>query len=450
MKKFFLPLLAFACLLTQAAKAQTADAQRAAKADSTLQAYANKKMFNGSVLIAKGGKILLSKGYGTANFSENIPNTPTTKFKLASVSKQFTAMCILILQEKGKLSTDDKLSKYIADYPQGDKITIHHLLTHTSGIVNFTSLPLFDSVVTRPQTLEQEMGYFKNLPLEFDPGTKHKYSNSGYLLLTYIIEKASGQKYGDFIKENIFMPLGMKNSGLYNNREVLKNLALGYTEGETGVENAPYIDMSIPAGAGALYSTVEDMYLWDRALYSEKLVKKASLEKMFTPFIDNYAYGWMIDNFKGHKWIFHNGGIQGFSTAMNRFPDDDLCIVILRNIDNQVFFSANKIVRSIMFNEKYDLPVERKIANIDKKIYPKLVGDYELMPGFVMSVTTENGRLYTQATGQSSLEIFPENEYKYFTKVVDAQIEFKADEKGNIASFTLFQGGQVMPAKRIK
>jgi len=449
MKNIFFGIFTGLTFFAAVSQTQT-DKERAAKADSILQVYANKNMFTGSVLIAKSGKVLLSKGYGMANYSDNIPNTPTTKFKLASVSKQFTAMCIMMLQEKGKLKVEDKLSKFISDYPKGDSITVHHLLTHTSGIPDFTSLPVFDSIMTRPLTLDQEIAYFKKLPLDFSPGAKHQYSNSGYLLLTYIIEKTSGKKYGEFVQENIFAPLGMKNSGLYNNREILKNVALGYGERDGVFLNAEYIDMSIPSGAGALYSTVEDMYLWDRAWYSEKLVKKSTLDKMVVPFKDNYAYGWMVDEFKGHKWIFHTGGIQGFTTVMNRFPDDEMCIVVLKNVDSQMFFPANKTVRAIMFGEKFELPAERKIAAINTNVYKTLVGEYELMPGFIMTVTTEAGKIFAQATGQAKLELYPEAEYKYFSKAVDAQFEFSKDQKGNVASFTLFQGGQKIPAKKIK
>lgn len=448
MKKNLLLLLLFGFILS---KAQLSDEQKIKRIDSILQVYTNKNQFNGSVLIAKKGKTLLSKGYGFANFSYDIKNTPSTKFKLASVSKQFTAMAIMILQETGKLTTEDKLSKFISDYPNGDKITIHHLLTHTSGIPNVTSLPLFDSVMTRPHTLEQLIAYTKFKALEFEPGSKFSYSNSGYILLSFIIEKASGKPYGEFMKEKIFSPLGMKNSGLYNNDEVLKNFAVGYHQKENGeVEHAPYIDMSIPSGAGALYSSVEDLFIWDQALYSEKLIKKSSMEKFLTPFKDGYAYGFRIDTIAGRKWISHSGGIEGFNTIVNRFPEDELYITILKNIDNQSFFPANRICRSIMLNQKYELPVERKVATVDRKIYDLLVGDYELQPGFVISITLSEGKLFSQATNQNKLELFPESEYKYFIKVVDAVLEFNKDEKGKIISLTLHQGGMHMPGKKIK
>ena len=275
-----LPVLTL-LLFVNSAFAQT-DVQKAAKIDSILQIYTQKNMFCGSVMVSKKGKMLLNKGYGMANYNYDVPNSNLTKFKLASVSKQFTAMLIMILEERGKLSTDDKLSKYIPDYPQGDKVTIHNLLTHTSGIPDFTRLPIFDSIMTQQFTLEQEIKLFKDKKFDFEPGTKYQYSNSGYLLLTYIIEKASGKSYGDFVQESIFVPLGMKNSGLYDNKEVLKNVACGYTSNDGKLENVQYIDMSIPAGAGALYSTIDDMFLWDQSWYTEKLVKSKHGKNAYT------------------------------------------------------------------------------------------------------------------------------------------------------------------------
>ena len=200
-------LFILTCLLFIAVseiKAQS-DESKAKKIDSLFTVYSEKNMFSGSLLIAKKGKVLLSKGYGKANYSFDIPNTAQTKFKLASVSKQFTATAIIKLAEQGKLSTEDKLTKYINDYPNGDKITIHHLLSHTSGVVNFTSLPVYDSIMTKPHTMEQLIGYFKNKPLDFEPGTKFSYSNSGYVLLCNIMEKDSGRTLAGYIADNFFI-----------------------------------------------------------------------------------------------------------------------------------------------------------------------------------------------------------------------------------------------------
>jgi CubicO group peptidase (beta-lactamase class C family) len=449
MKKILF-FLAFA-LSISAVNAQSAeDKKTAARLDSILSAYTKKNMFNGSVLVAKNGKVLLKKGYGFANFTYDVPNQPDTKFKLASVSKQFTAMAIMILEEQGKLSVNDPINKFIPDYPNGDKITLHHLLNHSSGIQSITSLPVFDSIKLLPHTIEKLISYFKTLPLEFEPGKKFNYSNSGYILLTHIIEKTSGVSYDAFVTKNIFEKLGMKNSGYCYTNAVIKNLAEGYNQTSDGFHKAPYIDMSIPAGAGALYSTVEDLYLWDRALYTEKLVKKTTLEKILTPSADGLGYGWFIDSYKGHKWIFHNGGIEGFATAINRFTDDDMYIIMLKNVDNQKYFSANKIARQVMYNDKFELPAERKEMKVDPAIFKKLTGQFELQPGFIFTVTDNDGKLFVQASGQPQLQLFAESEWKYFAKEVNASIEFVKGENGNAASLVLIQNGQQMPGKRIQ
>lgn len=447
MKKILLTLSLFAiCII---ASAQT-DQQRVSKIDSIFEVYTQKNMFSGSVSISRKGTVLLSKGYGMANYSYDVPNTPQTKFKLASVSKQFTAMAIMILQEQGKLSTDDKLAKFIPDYPNGDKISIHHLLTHTSGVHSFTSDGYYDSIMVHPHTLTKIISYFKNTKLDFEPGEKFSYSNSGYILLSYIIEKVSGKAYSEFLTSQIFEPLGMKNSGVFVGDKLVKNLAGGYTKGDTGLENAPYIDMSVPAGAGGLYSTVEDLQIWDRAFYGEKLVKKATIDKIVTPFKNKYAYGWKVDEYAAHSLITHSGGIEGFNTVISRFPQDELCVVILKNVDNYSAFNAGKICNAILFDQKYELPVDRVAAKIDKAIGQKLCGDYEFEPGFVLTVTLEADRMFAQATGQPKLEIFCENNYYYFCKDVNAQFEFLKDKKGNINMLTLFQNGNKMPAKKIK
>jgi CubicO group peptidase (beta-lactamase class C family) len=270
------------------------------------------------------------------------------------------------------------------------------------------------------------------------------------MLLTYIIEKVSGQEFGEFLKSNIFTPLGMKNSGLWHSREVIKNAAVGYSIEDNKPEEVRYIDMSIPSGAGAIYSTVEDMYLWDRSFYNEKLVKKKTIEKMTTPFKDNYAYGLKVEDYAGHKLITHSGGIEGFATITYHFPDEELYIVILKNVDNQKLLPAHKISRAVMYGQKFDLPKERQVADVNKKVFDRLVGDYEFQPGFVLTISTNEGKIFAQATGQPRIEIYPEAEYKYFAKAVDAQMEFAKDEKGNTTTLTLLQGGAKMPAKKIK
>jgi len=437
----FLPFLFFTACATQNLES---------KVDEYINAHLKLQKFSGSILIAQKGKILLSKGYGMANYELDVPNTPQMKFLLGSITKQFTSMAVMQLQEKGLLSVDDSLKKYIPDYPDGDKITVHHLLTHTSGIPNFTSFPEYTKTMMLASPVEETVERFKNKELEFTPGEKFSYSNSGYILLGYIIEKVSQKPYEVYLKENILQPLNLEDTGYGHYEPILEKRAAGYSWGKDHLVNASYLDMSIPHGAGALYSTVEDLYLWDRALYTEKLVSKNSLDKIFTPFKDNYGYGWGISELFGHKRISHGGGINGFTTDISRYPDDDVCIIVLSNFDHSSTGKISQDLAAIVFGEKYEFPKERKEVKVDPKIYEAYVGQYELKPNFIITITKENDRLFAQATGQPKAEIYPESEIKFFLKAVDAQLTFIKDDKGEVTQLILHQGGKDQPAKKVK
>ena len=378
------------------------------KVDEYIGAYLKMRQFSGSILIARDGEILLKKGYGMANYEHDVPNTPETKFRLGSITKQFTSTAIMQLQEKGLLNVNDPIKKYITDYPNGEKITIRHLLTHTSGIPSFTSFPDYRETMMLLSPVEKTIERFKDKPLEFTPGEKYKYSNSGYILLGYIVEKVSKKPYEEYLKENIFQPLNMTNTGYDHHSPLMRHRASGYSLSSDGLINAPYIDMSIPHGAGALYSTIEDLYIWDRTLYTEKLVSKSSLDKIFTPFKENYGYGWQITESFNHKHISHGGGINGFSTYISRYVDDDVCIIVLSNFERSPTQRISKDIAAIVFEEKYELPEERKAIKIDPKIYDAYVGQYEFSPEFIAEITKENDRLFTQAPGRHKYEIFPE------------------------------------------
>lgn len=298
---------------------------------------AKKNDFSGSVLAARGGKILLEKGYGKANIELDVPNAANTKFRLGSITKQFTATSILQLAAQGKLNVDDPVSKYVENSPAAWKeITIHNLLTHTSGIPNFTNFPDYQKTMREPVTPEELVARFKDRPLDFPPGSKFSYSNSGYEVLGLILEKVSGEKYEDYVKKHIFDPLDMQDSGYDHDSTILKHRAAGYERSKDGkLHNAAYIDMSIPYSAGSLYSTVEDLYRWDRALYTDKVLAGAWREKMFTPFLNGYAYGWTVKGSGADKTIAHSGGVNGFSTFIARYPNQDACIIVLTNLTNR-------------------------------------------------------------------------------------------------------------------
>src|SRR6266536_114802 len=302
---------------------------KAAKIDEVMTAAHKYRLFNGSALVAENGKVIYKKGLGLANMEWNIPNTPETRFRLGSITKQFTAALILQLVEQEKLKLDGKLSDYLSDYRKdiGEKVTIHQLLNHTSGIPSYTGLPgFFNDVSRNPYTVSDFVKRYASNNLEFESGSKFSYNNSGYFLHGAIVEKVTGQSYEQVLKEKILDPLGMKNTGYDHHDTLIEKRASGYQKTPDGYMNASYLDMSIPYAAGSLYSTVEDLYLWDQALYTDRVVSAASKDLMFKPNLSDYAYGWVVTKVKlgngtdSVSKIAHGGGINGFNTVIVRFP----------------------------------------------------------------------------------------------------------------------------------
>ncbi len=333
---------------------------KAEKIDKLLTGYFDKGMLNGSVLVAEKGELLFKKGYGLANMEWNIPNRPDTKFRLGSITKQFTSMIIMQLVAEGKISIEGKLSDYLHYYRKdtGDKITVHHLLSHTSGIPSYTSMPdFFEKVSKKYFAVKDFVQKYCSGGLEFEEGTQYKYNNSGYFILGAIIEQVTGKKYENVLTERILKPLNMKNTGYDHHENILPNRAGAYQKKEngSGYENAPYLDMSLPYSAGSLYSTVEDLFIWDRALYKNELLKKKYKKIMFTPFLKNYAYGWIITKDpSSKKAILHGGGINGFNTILVRLVEDRHFIVLLNNTGGTKLNDMAKNINRIL----YDIPVE--------------------------------------------------------------------------------------------
>lgn len=410
--------------------------------EEVIQSYVSGKQFMGSVLVARGETVVLDKGYGFANLEWDIPNSPTTKFRLGSITKQFTAACILLLEERGKLKVDDPVKKYMPDAPAAwDKVTILNVLTHTSGIPSFTDFPDYESTEAIPTTPEKLVARFRDKPLEFQPGEKWKYSNSGYVLLGYLIEKISGESYEKFVQENIFTPLGMKDSGYDSNSAIIPHRAAGYSPGPNGPHNTGFIHMSIPFAAGALYSTTEDLLRWEQGLFGGKVLSPAPLQKMTTPFQHDYACGLGVRMVNGHKLIEHGGGIEGFNTQLSYYTEDKLTVVVLGNLNGSAPNDIATKLAALAHGEKVVLASERKEIAVPPKILAKYVGSYELHPDLVLVVTLENGQLMAQPTGQPKAPIFAESETKFFLKVVDAQIEFFKNENGEVTHLVRHQGG---------
>jgi CubicO group peptidase (beta-lactamase class C family) len=550
-------------------------AQKAAKFDEVMALASKYQTFNGSVLVAENGKVIYKKGFGLANMEWNIPNTPETRFRLGSITKQFTATLILQLVEQGKIKLDGKLSDYLPDYRKdvGEKVTIHQLLTHTSGIPSYTGLPGFIRDVSRnPYTVDEFVKRFASNDLEFEPGSKFSYNNSGYFLLGAIIEKITGRPYEQVIKEKIFEPLGMKNSGYDHAATILEKRASGYIKTRDGYLNAPYLDMSLPYAAGSLYSTVEDLFLWDQALYTDRLLSEQSKAVMYKPYLQNYAYGWVITKAKlgsGPETVTsigHNGGINGFNTLLVRYPEQRNLIVLLDNTSQGA--SLDRLageLTNILYNQPYSLPRmplaetllktiqdqgieagvaqyrdlkakqpnvydftepqlnqlgyqllqtnkrkeaieifklnveaypqsanvydslgeaymvegnnEQAIVNykkslelnpqspsgalalkrltspaplVDTKVYDTYVGEYEVSPTFKLTVFRDGEKLMSQATGQPTIELFPESADNFYLKVVAAKVTFTRDEKGLVTGLVIHQGGRDIIARKTK
>jgi len=434
-------------LLAGTSLAQSVDTRM----DQIVQASVSNKQFMGTVLVARGNDVLFSKGYGSANLEWQIPNAPSTKFRLGSVTKQFTAASILLLEERGKLKIDDPVKKYMADAPAAwDKMTIFHVLTHTAGIPNFTNFPDYQSTEATATTPEKLVARFRDKPLEFQPGERMNYSNSGYVLLGYLIEKVSGQSYEKFLQENIFSPLGMKDSGYDSNSAVIQHRAAGYTPSPNGLVNAGFIHMSVPFSAGALYSTTEDLLKWEQGLFGGKVLSAASLQKMTTPFKNDYAFGLEVHTTNGRKRIDHGGGIEGFNTELAYYPDDKLTVVVLGNLNGNAPPQIATSLASVARGETVTLQSERKEITVDPKVLSRYVGVYQLAPGTNMVITLEGNQLLSRMTNQAALPVFPQSETLFFAKAVDAQLEFSGnDAQGRATLMTLHQNGRDVPAKRL-
>jgi CubicO group peptidase (beta-lactamase class C family) len=414
-----------------------------------------------AVLVARDGKVLVSSGRGLANLAHDVPITSATKFRIGSVTKQFTAAAILKLQEQGKLRVTDKLSKFFPDYPRGDEVTIDHLLTHSSGIKSYTSKPDFLKSVTSPTTSEELIESFREDPFDFDPGTRFSYNNSGYFLAGVIIEKVSGQSYGDYLRETFFEPLGMHDTGVHSAAAVVKHEATGYEFEAGDVKKALDWNMSHAGGAGALYSTVEDLMRWNEGVFGGKVLSAESLKAAFTPVKLNstespsapYGYGWFIGDERGLKTISHGGGLHGFMSLATRYVDQNMTVIILHNAlpprpGRSPDELAQFVAEAFLWQEMSPRPRYEVDESVDPKTLAQYTGRFDYQ-GAVLNVTLDGEQLIAQLTGQQSYPIFPMGKHRFFWKITDAQIEFLIGDAGEVTAARHTQNGRTFVAKRI-
>ncbi len=422
------------------------DTSISAKLDEYLTSLSNAYKFSGSVLITQGGKIIFQKGYGWKNAATRTKNDEYGIFQIGSLTKPFTAEVILKLQEQGKLSVHDKLSTYLPGYPHGNDITIENLLTHTSGIPGY-DVEEKDTIAWTPVSKADIMKLFKDLPLEFRPGAKYAYSNSGYFLLGSIIEKVTGKPYEKVMREMIFEPLQMSHSGFdfIHLRDTLK--VTGYAEYQANRQRPVHlIDSTVSYAAGGMYSNAIDLYKWAKSISTNSILSANSWKKAFMPFTPNYGYGWMIDSMNGRAYVGHSGGIMGFTAYFVYFPAEDIDIILLNNfLDEQgTVILPVRDITAILFNKPYMLHQDTKEIKIDDSLMNRYTGTYALSnaPKRTLIVTIKNGHLQATLSDKTILQfVFQTNTKFQFKTVTNAAGEFVV-ENGEVQKMIIFQNGQ--------
>jgi CubicO group peptidase (beta-lactamase class C family) len=413
-----------------------------------------------SVLVAKDGNILYEKGFGFADVGNKVPVSPETKFRIGSITKQFIAASILKLQEEGKLTVHDTLSAFFPDFPRGNEVTIHHLLTHTSGIHSYTNRPDFLKYVTLHIEPKALIDTIKTLTYDFNPGDRYQYNNSGFFILGYILEKISGKSLADYLSDSIFKPLGMNNTGIYQTNLLLDNEAYGYSYDNGKLVKALDWDMSWAGGAGALYSTVKDLFLWNEALFNGKVLSEESMKAAFTPVVLNnnekvdYGYGWSLEEYRGQKFIGHGGGLHGFTSYIERQPENHLTVTVLCNsipAPEGVSTNANSrlIAEYLLWSQMGTTSSIDPELKIDEQTLLSYTGRYNYGNGAILTVTLENGQLYAQLTSQSKFPIYPVSKNEFAWKVVEARVKFTSNDSGVVTHATHNQNGQHFDASKL-
>ncbi|MDM8003337.1 MAG: serine hydrolase [Bacteroidota bacterium] len=399
-----------------------------------------------AALVAKDGQVIYSKAFGMANLELNVPMQPDMVFRIGSITKQFTAMAILQLMEQGKLSLQDEITKFIPDYPtQAYSITVEHLLTHTSGIKSYTNVPDYIKNVRTDMTPEELVNSFKNLPMEFAPGTRWNYNNSGYVLLGYIIEKVTGKSYTDYIQENFFTPLGMTSTCYGSDTEIIKNRAYGYQQGAEGIVNSNYCSMTQPYSAGSIMSTVGDLFKWHQALYAGKVVKKETLEMALTEYKlkdgkgTGYGYGFFLSQLQGSPTVEHGGGIFGYLTASVYLPKEDVFVALFSNSTAKApEFSALKMAAMAIGK-----PLQTAGIVLDEATLDQYAGIYVNDAGREVTVKRDGNSLAATLAGSGTRKMFPVEKDRFLVEDAFMYATFNRDASGKIESFVSDDRGRL-------
>jgi CubicO group peptidase (beta-lactamase class C family) len=440
-KAALLPVMLFT-LLHLNVFAQSIDSTRvlSKKLDEYLNSAVAVYKFNGAVLIAQKGEIILQKGYGYKNFAANTLNNTNGIFQIGSLTKSFTAAVVLKLQEEGKLSIDDYLNKYLPQVRGADEIKLRELLNHTSGLYDYANDigPEDSAIVSRPVTRQRVVDVFAKKKLLFKPGSKFSYCNSDYYLLGMIIEKVSGMPYEQAVRKLIFGPLGMTHSGFdfINLRDTAKTA--GYVTIAPG-KYTPNIqwDSTVTYAPGGIYSTTADLYKWGKAMANTQILSPASWKQALTPGLDKYGFGWWIDSLFNRKYIYHSGGLPGFMSYLVYFPDDDITIIMLTNFGNygDGLAPMNAGLSAIVFGQPYTLWEKHDAINVDKDDLKHLAGAYRVNEKHSLIITFKKDKLYVEAVNPKDrlpqVQLYAETESKFYIKEAQLKFEFVKDNNGN-------------------
>ncbi len=406
--------------------------------DRQVQAYVRNGDFNGSVLVAKDDHVLFQKSYGMANYEWNIPNSENTKYHIASITKTFTAAAILKLEHEGKLKLSDPLSNYVPAFLNGERITIEQLLTHTSGLPDFYSLPEYPIKKYQRVTPADLIAWVKTKPLDFLPGSKSSYSNTGYGFLAYIIEQVSGKTYEEYVAEAILKPGGMKDTGTFRDETLIPGRAGGYQPGtgDHGLRNAPAYDKAILTGSASLYSTIGDLLLWGRALESGKLLD------LQTP-----PYGWNARETAGkRKYLEQDGRAPGFVSHVSLFPDSKLTVIVLSNLEDAAVNVLAGDLAAIALGENPSQPKPRSVLKETISHPEEFVGAYEVNPTLLLDIRAEGDSLAMRGTGGDYLPLEPIAKDLFFYRQLYVKVGFRRDKAGKVEAL-LWNGD--LPCKKL-
>jgi CubicO group peptidase (beta-lactamase class C family) len=440
------------CLCVDAGAAPTTE-EIAKRADIYLQARTDAGTFNGTVLLARGGTPLFVKGYGFADETAQLRNTARTQFPIASITKPFTATLVMKLQHQGRLDLGRPICTYLEPCPaHWQPITVRQLLMHTSGIPDYAKQADFPRKMSEPRALSQIIAEFRERPLEFSAGTRYSYSNSGYVLLGMILEKASHKSYAQLLQEQILTPLGMRDTGFDAKGPARPKLALGYRPDGVRNARAEDVDPSWLYSAGGIYSTVEDLLKWDRAMSAGIVLPRELLEQMWSAEHGVYGFGWQLmrpsPQSLNRTLVYHAGGTSGFSSDFLRYPQEHVTVILLANLLPVPLAEISRDLSAIVFGEAYEMPVVRKPARIESALYDEYAGVYGLAPNVDITVAREGDRLTVQATGQPKDVAIPESATTFYSRISPIRISFMRDGAGKVSRLILHQPGGDLPAQR--